>query len=396
MLHRCKLLGFFLLLSAPLYAQVAVRINRPSTLFSKPSENSAPLSQIGGGTGFRALEQSADHRWVFVSDGLRFGWVRKIFVTVQDETAATLSAAETPLVGAPGADEELHEFKPKKKTSLYSKSGGDSDEDAAAPDDEEGDDEDIENVTPKKERIGRTFTVKKAGPLYEEPKKGATRFGMMEIDDEVKFIETSDDGVWAHVRLNETGEEGWVLRSHLGRRVYSQGIADEYASSRMNLNHIGLYGTYAGIPWGFGGMLSYRRGIDDLVMLGAPIEIGLSVGYEAGTTESYIVNSVLQQVKASYLDVRGFIRWEPRVYNDFWIPIEGGIVYKHGTIQTNLTSAQFQALDSNIKASDVGGYIGAGVSYHYSNAFQIEAMPILQVMASAATITGTAGIVFSF
>jgi hypothetical protein len=393
---------FALLASQKIFAQVSVRVLKQAKLFAQPSENSQSLSETGGRSNFRALEQSADKKWVFISDGLRFGWIRKIFVKVVSDSEAAMNVAESP---SALAEEVRVPVAPKKIPSSNS-----DDEDLAESDEDVPleDDADPSSVTKKKAGMDdddldemssddsadddgvATYLVSKPGVFFEDPKKTAPRFGVLEINDKVEVLDESSDKKWVKARLVETGEEGWLPKTRIGRKVNKLEL-DELEKAVTSSNHLVLYGVYSPLPWSFGTAVTLRHTFSNWLMAETPIQLGLSLGYDMGSIESFLG----QDISATYLDGRFLMHWAPALSNSTKLPIELGILYKYGVISTNLTAAEVEASNTRLMDGEFGVYLGIGMSFELGSAFAIEIIPTLQ-MTSSVDFTARAGLALMF
>jgi len=374
-------LGAFLSIQA--YGQIAVRIEKPARLFSQPSETSPVLTETGGRSTFRALEQSPDRKWIFVSDGLRYGWLRKVFVKPMDEASAAVSEISGP--------------RPTRESVVAESAAADTDmpvddsEDAPPAAVEKGDpDADDEESLEDFDQASATYLVKQPGTFYESARRNAPKFGKLEPNDQVDLLASSEDDQWARVRLVETGEEGWVPKIRIGRKVPRSEISRLEAPSGK-LTHIGFSGVAAPDPWGFGFIAFLRRGFPSLAIGETPVELALGGGINMGKSETHL-NSDL---KVTYIDMRLYAHWEPLLSPRVGLPVEVGMLYKYGSITTNLSPQQFNSLNTRILESEFGGFIGLGVTYYVFDSLRLEAIPQIQLTSSVDFLLN-AGFVFSF
>lgn len=363
------------------HAQVAVRVDKPAKLFAQPSEKSMILTEVGGRTAFRALEQSPDRKWIFISDGLRYGWIRKVFVKPTDEAAAAISEMAAPNL-APTKEAAVAESAPPDP-DLPDEEADDAPAAAGADDSESLEDDPIGESSD-------TFLVKQPGTFYDQPKRNSQKYGRLEPNDQVEVISSSQDEKWARVRLIETGEEGWVPKTRIGRKVPRSELSQLEAPSGK-LWHIGASGVMAPEPWNFGFLMFIRRGFESLSIGTTPIEIGFGGGLNVGSTEE-IGNS---ELSVSYVDMRLYAHWEPLLSPRFGLPVELGMLYKYGAISTDLSQEQFESLDTRIMQSEFGGFIGLGVTYFFADWFRLEVIPQIQLTSSVDLVLN-AGAVISF
>ena len=185
------LLGFYVVSA---FGSVSVVVNRPARLFAEPTERSLILTEVSGKASFRAIEQSEDKEWVFVSDALRYGWIRKSFVSAYNESLAAVNEStpkttrEKVVSGDLNpkldfSDDDLSE-EGKASSARKKRSSGDSFEDGFSEDYQ-----------------GDVFVVRTAGSLYEKPVRSSNRFGNVEANDQVEVLNLSNDQKWAQVRL---------------------------------------------------------------------------------------------------------------------------------------------------------------------------------------------------
>ena len=380
--------GYLLLLGLGLtafgHSQVAVRLRNRAKLFAKPTERSLVLIEVSARGNFRALEQSPDKQWVFISDGLRYGWIRKAFVEATDDSADALAPIAIPPPAMTRESVAAEDAPPAAESEgSSSKKNADSlDDDAPAT--EDGADE----LGPPEPSV---FSVTMAGSFYEQPKGNSTRFGRLEENDQVELLETSSDSKWVKVRLEETGEEGWLPKARVTKK--SSGMkSSRMATQNAALTwHLGLYGSYLPAPWGPGIMATVRRGFSSLAVMNTPFEFGAGIGYEVGSKTVYQGANI----SATYLDLRALVHWEPAVTENISIPFEVAVLVKSGTITTTLPQSVFEASKSRIKAQEVGFAISAGGTYRFTEFLQLDLRPELQ-LTSSLDIGMKAGLVYSF
>ena len=363
------------------YGSISVIVQRMAKLFAQPTENSPILTEVAGKSPFRALEQSQDKEWVFVSDGLRYGWIRKNFVRMYEEPLA--AASEQPFVTTTRERVVSKDFK-------FRKNKADSD----LPLDDEiledgGSKKFSDNFSDEFESgvEGDVFVVRTTGSLYEKPLRNAKRFGKIESNDQVEFLTLSNDQRWARVRVLETGEEGWLPRKNIARKVGSTELENLNRPSDRNL-HLGAYGIFAPTPWSLGFVGTFSKTYESLVIAEIPLELGVGFGYNVGATYS-------QSLTVSYLDMRAYARWEPRLRPKVALPVNVGLLYKYGVIRTTLTQSEFKAIGSRVRQGETGLSFGIGVSYLPNDVFKFTVLPEVQVTTSIDLVLD-AGISFSF
>lgn len=363
------------------WGNIPVTVTSSAKLFAEPTERSGILSQVSGKSGLRALNQSDDKQWVFVSDGLRYGWIRKNFVSIYKESDAVVTQNKPPKITREKVVSK--DMRPKPNFS----------DDPDLPDDDVLDD--VARGSSKRNHFGESienskgeiFIVRKSGSLFEKPLRNAQQFGNIETNDRVEFLSLSNDENWVRIRVLETGEEGWVPRKDITRKVFR----DEWESYDRPSNrtaHLGLYGIFAPTPWSLGVLGTLSRTMDYLTIAGTRLELGLGLGYSAGNTYSQFLTS-------SYIDTRVFLRWEPRLAFKVNIPLEVGFLYKRGIIRTTLTKQEFDAANSRIKLNESGLLFGIGGSYAPNDVFKLLVMPKIQVTSSI-DLTLDAGVIYSF
>ena len=372
------LLGFYVFSA---FGNVSVMTNRPVKLFAQPTERSIVLSEVSGKSSFRAIEQSEDKEWVFVSDGLRYGWIRKSFVKTYDESAAAVTEKNPPRVTREGV--VSRDLNPKVQFS---------------DDDLPADDEVIENARGRRSSTNRfddysgdsegdIFVVKTAGSLFEKPLRNANRFGDVESNDRVEFLNLSNDQKWAHVRVLETSEEGWLPRKDIARKVGREELESLNRPSDRTI-HWGAYGVFAPLPWSVGFLGTLSKTYYSLVVADTPLELGLGLGYNGGATYSH-------SLTVSYVDMRGFVRWEPRIMPKVTLPVELGALYKYGIIRTTLTQDEFNSMKSRARQNETGLLFGVGLNYIPNDVFKMIVIPELQVTSSIDLVLN-AGVTYSF
>ncbi len=365
------------------WANISVTVNRTAKLFASPTESSVVLSQVSGKSPLRAIQQSEDKKWVFISDGLRYGWIRKEFVSQFDESKAVVAQKKPPKV----TREKVvsRDLEPRPNFS----DDGDMPLDDEALDDGlvDGRSSSLRFAETIENSQGDVFLVKKKGALYDKPLRNADQFGKVELDDKVEFLNLSNDENWVEVRVLETGEEGWLPRKDISRKVGR----DEFESQNQFSNratHLGVYGVFSPVPWSLGVLGTLSKSLYSLRIVDTPLELGVGFGYNVGNTYSELLT-------VSYLDTRAFLRWSPRVSPKLHVPLELGFLYKKGIVRTTLSQAGFEAANSRIKLGETGVLFGAGVSYVPNDIFKFIVMPKLQATASIDLIL-EAGVTYSF
>jgi hypothetical protein len=365
------------------WGNISVTVNRSAKLFVSPTENSAILSQVSGKSPLRAIEQSEDKKWVFVSDGLRYGWIRKEFVTQFDESKAVVAQKKAPKLTRESVVSK--DLRPRPNFS----------DDSDLPLDDESMDGGLMDNRSSSVRFaetiedskGEVFVVRKSGALYDKPLRNADQFGKIESDDRVEFLNLSNDENWVKVRVIETGEEGWLPRKDISRKD----VRDDWNTiNRISdrTTHLGVYGVFSPVPWSLGVLGTLSKTFNSLMIAETALELGAGLGYSVGNTYS-------QFLTVSYLDTRVFLRWEPHVSPKVTIPMELGLLYKRGIIRTTLSQSEFERADSRIKLGESGMLFGAGVSYVPNDIFKFIVMPKLQVTSSLDLILD-AGVTYSF
>lgn len=253
-------------------------------------------------------------------------------------------------------------------------------------DSEEADEDSLDDF----DQGAATYLVKQPSPFYEEARRNAAKFGKLEPNDQVDLLSSSKDDQWARVRLVETGEEGWVPKSRIGRKVPRSEISQLEAPSGK-LTHIGFSGVAAPDPWNFGFLAFLRRGFPSLAIGDTPVELALGGGINVGKSETHL-NSDL---KVTYIDMRLYAHWEPLLSPRVGLPVELGMLYKYGSITTNLSPQQFNSLNTRILENEFGGFIGVGVTYYVFDSLRLEAIPQIQLTSSVDFLLN-AGFVYSF
>ena len=372
------LLGFYVFSAQ---GNIPVTVNNSAKLFAGPTEQSAVITQVPGKAPLRALQQSDDKQWVFVSDGLRFGWIRKSFVTRYTEPEAAVTQKNPPKI----TREKIVSKALNPKIDF-------SDDDLPLDDEVLGEGN---NDRYSRNRFGEMvdasqgeiFIVRNEGALYEKPLRNADRFGNLESNDQVEFLNLSNDQKWVRVRVLETGEEGWLPRKDIARKIGRSELEELNRLSDRTL-HWGIYGVFSPVPWSLGGLGTFSKTFNSLAIADTPLELGAGFGYSAGNTYS-------QFLTVSYFDFRGYLRWEPRVASKIAIPIDFGLLYKYAIIKTTLSEAEFKAANSRIKLGESGLLFGVGVSYVPNEVVKFIVMPKLQVTSSIDLILD-AGVTYSF
>jgi hypothetical protein len=350
-------------------------------LFAQPTEQSPVLSEVAGKSPLRALEQSEDKQWVFVSDGLRYGWIRKSFVTSYDERLAAVN--EKSNYKTTREKVVSKDLSSRKRDSLDDDLSEDDDLDESGIKKKSSSDFDEFEETSK----GQVFFVRNSGSLYDKPLRNADRFASVESNDQVEFLNLSTDQKWARVRVLETGEEGWIQRKEIARKRDRSEFESLNRLSDRNV-HWSAYGVFSPVPWSLGFIGTLSKTLDFLMIAETPLEFGLGFGYNFGSTYT-------QALTVSYWDARGFMRWEPKIRPKVALPFEFGFLYKYAIIRTLLTKADFDAIGSRVKQGESGLLFGIGASYLPNDVVKFVVLPELQVTSSIDLVLN-AGVTFSF
>jgi hypothetical protein len=358
-----------------LSAQVPVRVDAPARLFAQPSETSFVTTEVGGGSRFRALEQSPDKQWVFVSDGMRYGWIRKIFLRVEDAASAAIADMATPMGLMP-------------KESVVSNFSND---DLPLPEEKDLPASSYDDFDDNFEgESAGVYLITRPGTFFEKPERESARYGQLQANDSAILLEDSQDKRWARVRLQDTGEEGWVPRVRMGRRVSSAELRSmENFSGKKT--HIGFYGAYVPQPWNMGFFGVIRRSFESLTIGDTPVELGVGAGFNMGMEERVFG----QPLSVSYVDLRVMAHWEPLLSKQSALPLEVGVVMKYATIETAMTEQQFKQYKGKIRDSEAGLFFGIGYAYYLAPSFKVDFSPQIQ-LTSSVDILANLGLVFSF
>jgi hypothetical protein len=375
------LLGFCVVSA---FGSVSVLVNRPAKLFAEPTERSLILAEVSGKSSFRAIEQSEDKEWVFVSDALRYGWIRKSFVNAYEESLAAVTENNPPKM----TREKVvsRDLSPKVQFS---------DDDLPTDDEADGGfgrkrfSQDFSDDGVDQDSQSGVYIVKTSGSLFEKPVRSANRFGRVEVSDQVEFLNLSNDQKWVQVRLEETGEEGWLPRKDIARKVSRYELESLNRPSDRNI-HLGAYGLYDRLPWSLGFLGTLSRTFNSLMIGETPLELGVGLGYNVGSTYSS------HSLAVTYIDMRGFLRWEPHIMPKVTVPFELGAVYKYGIIRTTLTQDEFNASNIPVKQNETGILFGLGLNYVPNDIFKMVIIPELQATSSSIGFVLNAGVVYSF
>jgi hypothetical protein len=365
------------------WGNISVTVNRSAKLFALPTEKSAPLSQVSGKSPLRAIEQSQDKKWVFVSDGLRYGWIRKEFVSKFEESKAVEAQRKPPKI----TRERVVSRDLRPRPNFSDDNDFPLDDEALDGGEMDGRSSSLRFAETIENNQGEVFVVRKSGALYDKPLRNADQFGKIESDDRVEFLNLSNDENWVKVRVLETGEEGWLPRKDISRKVARDQL-DTLNRLSDRTTHLGVYGVFSPVPWSIGVLGTFSKTFYSLRIAETPLELGAGLGYSAGNTYS-------QFLTVSYIDMRGFLRWEPRVSPRLTVPLDLGLIYKRGIIRTTLSQSEFESAKTRIKLGETGMLFGAGVSYVPNDIFKLIVMPKLQVTSSLDLILD-AGVIYSF
>jgi hypothetical protein len=233
------LLAWFWALNAQ---AISVTTKQAGTLYAQPSQRMGTVGSFAPGARFEALRLSPQRTWVELSGNGQRGWVPRTWVQALVPGAASASEPKAPPGG--GAD-FVSDASAAKSGKLPVESprvgdGGDEMFDESAEDGHP----DLEQFDA---RLDKYFAAR-PGRLFEKPNALSNRYGIVEANDEFKVLQKSGDGKWTRVRLQLTGEEGWVpsdgvRREHEKRLGASGPWAAELATGWASKDHgLGLGG----------------------------------------------------------------------------------------------------------------------------------------------------------
>jgi hypothetical protein len=157
-------------------------------------------------------------------------------------------------------------------------------------------------------------------------------------------------------------------------------------------NHFGVHGVGAPAPWGVGAQAFFRHGFSSLAIGTTPLELGFGGGFNAGSVEETDFGS---DIKVSYIDMRLFAHLEPLLSSRWSLPIQVGLLYKYGIIETELAVEDFESLNSRIMENEFGAYVGIGLGYYLFDSLSIELMPQVQ-LTSSVDFVFNGGLVINF
>lgn len=364
-------------------ANVPVQVKSSAYLRALPQDNAAPSTQVVSGERMRALKQSPDRQWIFISNGSKGGWIKKEDIQMSAPSyndTIRRSGGVGPSNGEPDSffsDEIEKEFGGDFENKLDSDLGYDKE---ALPD------EDFSDEVKEMEE-GAAFVANQDGKLYENPSKFANRFSRIEKGDSLQFVRKSQSGKWTYVRLSITGEEGWVPSQWLTaeKKEVSSSIYDD------NLHHnLDLKLAFGPQPYGFGGSAGYYYTIWNGGEKDAPsrFDIGLQLHWYMGSTLE--LNG--QELKTRYFSTSFTGRYIPTLKGGkYFLVFEAGGIYHTASIQTNLAKETVENSDLGVKETDIQALFGGAAGMNFSNGWYGQAGAQL-FLKSSYSLFGYAGV----
>lgn len=324
---------FFLLalmLSPSLKAALEVYIVDSTNLYEKPSARSSTLGSVRKDSLYKAYKKSLDQQWVFIVNGNKKGWVKRNYIR--------------PAYAAP--------FTPKAEN-----------------------DEDFSGEQKKKRKIETTFFQESVaysrmeGELYESPSEDAERFGRIEKGDELQIIKRTVEGKWFNIRIQLTGEEGWVPEEMIRFEDYdnvgvSPRVAFEVQGAFLTKN-IGLGGGAMGAfnlwPHGAGDKIRDR------------LELGITYNFHANTYQTTTGVEIKRTTHVLPLE----LRYMPSAsLGRFFAIVSGGPLLYFNQYTSIASEAQLKASsaidDSFVFALSLGAGAGFCVNENFYFSYHVR------------------------
>lgn len=317
------------------HAAAPVRTLRAGTIYTQPSTGSPVVGKFAEDTRLEAVRLSPSKTWVEVRGRNGNGWVPRAWVESlrSGGSKSDLPEGATP----PGVGAE----------DLESESGASLDDVGSLGDD--GEDLKLRAFDAKSDRY---FTTQK-GVLFEKPSRMASRYGVVEKDDEVAVLEKSSDGAWTRLRLLITGEEGWWPSRWIRRAKETR-----LGTSKVNAVEADL--AWGSKEHGFGFRAGYSRNIMRGGLEGRPrdrFEVGGEGGYWLGKTLAYLDKSA----KVTFMQASLFGRYIGMADDGhFGGGVELGLSYQKYTFTTSgITDTTILAdLTDATSTSAIGLHLG--------------------------------------
>lgn len=337
--------GFLLFFAGQARALLPVQLSNSTMLHSSPKAGAEVVHEGHQGERYKAKKQSPDKKWVFIENSNGSGWVPK----------------ERLKVNARGA----------------SSSGQQGDKDFSV-------DKDIEAF----DLTQSTATAKKSGSLYSEPSNIAEQFSEIQQGDAMAILGKSQSSDWYHVRLDITGEEGWVPAPMVGLEHFDR-------VNRAPPNTLQGNFAYGTDRLGMGGGISFYRNLYPLGLSGRlrdRLEVGGGMDFHYKAQISDTGYSVNLRTFHSHLG----LRYLPTSSNGrFFGMVESGLSYLYTTVATTLTKAQLDATGLGRNASQVAIYLGGGLGVSIDESFFVLAQARL-LMKSNIIVFGGASVGWRF
>lgn len=275
------LLGAALWLFSTLAAHAAAPVHtlRSGTIYAQPSTGSKVMGKFSEDTRFDAVRLSPNKTWVEVRGRNGSGWIPRAWVESLRSGGSRDDLPEGATAPGVNAGEDLE-----------SESAASLDDVGSLGDD--GEDSKLRAFDAKSDR----YFVTQKGTLFEKPSRMASRYGVVEKDDEIMVLEKSTDGAWTRLRLLITGEEGWWPSRWIRRTKETR-----LGTSKPNAVEANL--AWGAKEHGFGARVGYSHNILKGGLEGRPrdrFEIGAEGGFWMGKTLTYsTISAKLKFMQAS-------------------------------------------------------------------------------------------------
>jgi hypothetical protein len=207
------------------------------------------------------------------------------------------------------------------------------------------------------------------GELYESPSEDAERFGRIEKGDELQIIKRTVEGKWFNIRIQLTGEEGWVPEEMIRFEDYdnvgvSPRVAFEVQGAFLTKN-IGLGGGAMGAfnlwPHGAGDKIRDR------------LELGITYNFHANTYQTTTGVEIKRTTHVLPLE----LRYMPSAsLGRFFAIVSGGPLLYFNQYTSIASEAQLKASsaidDSFVFALSLGAGAGFCVNENFYFSYHVR------------------------
>lgn len=351
---------------------LTVRTLRKGNLYAQPSVRSEAGTAFLEDARYEAIRLSPQKTWVQVKGPSGTGWIPRSWVE--------------RIVGVPSgpSDADADLSMPSAVAAMQASGGVTADGDFDGPGERVGNEfaktQELKNFDSQSDR----FFARQSGRLYDKPSTLASRFGIVEKDDEVKIL--SRAGEWSQVRLMITGEEGW----YPSRSIRRTEEARVRVVGRDSIDAVLGWGT-KDRGWGLAG--SYGRN----VMAGGSdrprdrLEIYGALALWLGTTQTFGEKSQ----SAFFTQIHSGVRYMGSSDDGrFAVGGELGLSYTHvSRSTTGITDTDIGfSLQAKAAANQIGLHVGALGLYVINPTWSVEATVRAQVATDSFASAGVGGV----